>query len=35
VTDDDDDDDDDDDVLVEYKIKTSLSKPLRHMGGRN
>jgi len=29
------DDDDDDDILVEYKIKTSLSKPLRHIrGGR-
>jgi hypothetical protein len=27
----DDDDDDDDNILVEYKIKTSLPKPLRHI----
>ena len=27
----DDDDDNNDDILVEYKIKMSLSKPLRHI----
>jgi hypothetical protein len=29
----DDDDDDDDGILVEYRIKTSLSKPVRHIRG--